>query len=53
MIDSVVRSSIWRVVGIEWGEAVKNKTKLEWRRRELANSRDREKRGEDRRRGQI
>ena len=42
-VDSVtvVRSSIWRVVRIKWGEAVKNKSKLKWWRRELEKSRDR------------
>ena len=40
-VDSVVRSSIWRAARIKWGEAVKNKSKLEWRRRELAKSGDR------------
>ena len=40
-VDSVVRSSIWRVVRIEWGEAVKNRSKLEWWRRELEKSGDR------------
>ena len=40
-VDSVVRSSIWRVVRIEWGEAVKNRSKIEWWRRELEKSGDR------------
>ena len=40
-VDSVVRSSIWRAVKIEWGEAVKNKSKLKWWRRELAKNGDR------------
>ena len=41
-VDSIVRSSIWRVVRNNWGDVVKNKSKLEWRR-ELAK---REKLGE-------
>ena len=40
-VDSIVRSSIWRAVRGEWGEAVKNKSKLEWWRRELTESGDR------------
>ena len=40
-VDSIVRSSIWRAVRGEWCEAVKNKSKLEWWRRELAKNRDR------------
>ena len=40
-VDSIVRSSIWRAVRGKWGEAVKNKSTLEWWRRELAKNRDR------------